>query len=152
VREKLRKRAIFAPDCRTRFRRGMCANGAKRTLAERRVMTKADIRYLPECLVLRSLPSTIGAKTLFIEPGSPWENGYCERFHGKLRDELLDGEIFFSLKEPKSSSSSGITTKHARPTSHPAKRNPHAMESASLQEVAKGVYHGQSLREVLRGS
>jgi putative transposase len=41
----------------------------------------------------------IGSKTLFIEPGSPWENGYCERFNGKLRDELLNGDIFYSLKE-----------------------------------------------------
>ena len=41
----------------------------------------------------------IGAKTLYIEPGSPWENGYCESFNGKLRDELLNGEIFYSLKE-----------------------------------------------------
>ncbi len=38
-------------------------------------------------------------KTLFIEPGSPWENGDCESFNGKLRDELLNGEIFYSLKE-----------------------------------------------------
>ena len=36
---------------------------------------------------------------LYIEPGSPWENGYCESFNGTLRDELLNGEIFFSLKE-----------------------------------------------------
>ena len=38
---------------------------------------------------------------LFIEPGSPWENGYCESFNGKLRDELLDREIFYTLKEAK---------------------------------------------------
>ena len=38
-------------------------------------------------------------KTLFIEPGSPWENGYNESFNGKLRDELLNGEIFYTLKE-----------------------------------------------------
>lgn len=38
-------------------------------------------------------------KTLYIEPGSPWENGYCESFNSKLRDELLNGEIFYSLKE-----------------------------------------------------
>jgi putative transposase len=41
----------------------------------------------------------IGVKTLFIEPGSPWENGYNESFNGKLRDELLNGEIFYTLKE-----------------------------------------------------
>lgn len=38
-------------------------------------------------------------KTLFIELGSPWENGYIESFNGKLRDELLNGEIFTSLLE-----------------------------------------------------
>ncbi len=41
----------------------------------------------------------LAVKTLFIEPGSPWENGYNESFNGKLRDELLNGEIFFTLKE-----------------------------------------------------
>jgi transposase InsO family protein len=41
----------------------------------------------------------IGVKTLYIEPGSPWENGYCESFNGKLRDEVLNGEIFYTLKE-----------------------------------------------------
>lgn len=43
----------------------------------------------------------VGAKLAFIEPGSPWENGYCESFNAKLRDELLDGEIFYSLAEAK---------------------------------------------------
>jgi transposase InsO family protein len=38
-------------------------------------------------------------KTLFIEPGSPWENGYVESFNGKLRDELLSGEVFTTLTE-----------------------------------------------------
>jgi hypothetical protein len=41
----------------------------------------------------------LGAKTLYIEPGSPWENGYCENFTGKLRDECLKLEMFYSLKE-----------------------------------------------------
>ena len=41
----------------------------------------------------------IGVKTLFIEPGSPWENGYCESFNSKLRDELLEGEQFSTLYE-----------------------------------------------------
>jgi len=43
--------------------------------------------------------SRLGTKGLYIEPGSPWENGYCESFNGKLRDECLNGEIFYSLKE-----------------------------------------------------
>jgi transposase InsO family protein len=41
----------------------------------------------------------LGVKTLFIEPGSPWENGYIESFNGKMRDELLDREIFTTLQE-----------------------------------------------------
>jgi transposase InsO family protein len=41
----------------------------------------------------------IGAKTPFIEPGSPWENGYNESFNGKLRDELLNVEIFHTVRE-----------------------------------------------------
>ena len=41
----------------------------------------------------------IGVQTLYIEPGSPWENGYVESFNGKLRDELLDREIFYTLAE-----------------------------------------------------
>ena len=49
--------------------------------------------------VVRQWLPRVGVKTLFIEPGSPWENGYNESFNGKLRDELLNGEIFYSLKE-----------------------------------------------------
>jgi putative transposase len=49
--------------------------------------------------VVRHWLAQLGAKTLYIEPGSPWENGYCESFNGKLRDELLNGEIFHSLRE-----------------------------------------------------
>ena len=49
--------------------------------------------------VVRNWLATLGARTLYIEPGSPWENGYCESFNGKLRDECLNGEIFYSLKE-----------------------------------------------------
>jgi putative transposase len=41
----------------------------------------------------------VGVQTLFIEPGSPWENGYVESFNGKLRDELLNREIFYTLRE-----------------------------------------------------
>jgi putative transposase len=51
--------------------------------------------------IVRQWLANVGAKTLYIAPGSPWENGYCESFNGKLRDELLNGEIFYSLKEAK---------------------------------------------------
>ena len=49
--------------------------------------------------VLREWLTGLGTGNLYIEPGSPWENGYCESFNGKLRDECLNGEIFYSLRE-----------------------------------------------------
>ena len=48
---------------------------------------------------LRDWIAAVGAKTACIEPGSPWENGYCESFNARFRDELLNGEIFHSLRE-----------------------------------------------------
>jgi transposase InsO family protein len=45
--------------------------------------------------------AAVGAKTAYIAPGSPWENGFIASFNARLRDELLDGEIFYSLKEAK---------------------------------------------------
>ena len=50
---------------------------------------------------LRNWISAVGAKTAYIEPGSPWENGYCESFNARFRDEFLNGEIFYTLKEAK---------------------------------------------------
>ena len=48
---------------------------------------------------VRGWIKAVGAKTAYIEPGSPWENGYCESFNARFRDELLNGEIFYSLRE-----------------------------------------------------
>jgi transposase InsO family protein len=50
-------------------------------------------------VALKRWLSNLGVQTQYIEPGSPWENGYCESFNGKLRDNLLDGEIFMTMKE-----------------------------------------------------
>jgi len=49
--------------------------------------------------ILRGWLQELKVKTAFIEPGSPWENGYNESFNGRLRDECLNGELFYSLKE-----------------------------------------------------
>ncbi|MEE3347045.1 MAG: integrase core domain-containing protein, partial [Nitrospinota bacterium] len=86
----------------------------------RRRFTSLDvIEVLSELFITRGLPNHIRSDNgpeftsrairqwlnnlevgpLFIEPGSPWENGYNESFNGKLRDELLNGEIFYTLKE-----------------------------------------------------
>ena len=48
---------------------------------------------------VKSWVGAVGARTAYIERGSPWENGYVESFNGRLRDELLNGEIFTNLKE-----------------------------------------------------
>ena len=88
-----------------RVARGLGSQEVIDTLAE--VML---VRGIPEYLrsdngpefvawELRKWLARLGAGTLYIEPGSPWENGYCESFNGKLRDECLNGEIFYSLKE-----------------------------------------------------
>src|SRR5664279_1398370 len=67
---------------------------------------EASLRTYVRTMALSSSPrrsgiwiAAVGAKTAYIEPGSPWENGYCESFNGKLRDELLNGEMFYTLKE-----------------------------------------------------
>ena len=86
---------------------------------DRRLSSEDVLRVLGRLFVARGIPSHIrsdngseftavavrewlerlGVQTLYIEPGSPWENGYIESFNGKLRDELLNGEIFTSLQE-----------------------------------------------------
>ena len=48
---------------------------------------------------VRDRIAAVGAKTAYIEPGSPWENGYCKSFNARMRDELLNGEVFCSLRE-----------------------------------------------------
>ena len=55
----------------------------------------------------------MGARTAFIEPGSPWENGYCESFNSKLRDELLNGELLYSLAEARTVIESGRQRQNA---------------------------------------
>ena len=90
-------------------------------LVERRLTSEDVIDQLFNLFILRGIPEHIrsdngpeftakavrkwlerlGVKTLFIEPGSPWENGYIESFNGKLRDELLNREIFTTLTEAK---------------------------------------------------
>ncbi len=91
------------------------------TLVERKIKADDVIDQLFHLFVFRGIPEHIrsdngpeftaravrkwlnrlGVKTLFIEPGSPWENGYIESFNGKMRDELLDREIFTTLEEAK---------------------------------------------------
>ena len=62
-------------------------------------------RFFPRCYgpeffaqKVRDWISAVGAKTAYIEPGSPWENGYCESFNARFRHELLKGELFYTLR------------------------------------------------------
>ncbi len=86
---------------------------------ERKLNSTDVIDTLTDLFVLRGVPTyissdngpefvaqavrdwivAVGAKTAYIEPGSPWENGCCERFNARCRDELLDREIFYNLRE-----------------------------------------------------
>jgi transposase InsO family protein len=86
---------------------------------DRRLRSTDVIDTLADLFILRGIPghirsdngsqfvatavkdwiAAVGAKTAYIEKGSPWENGYIESFNGKLRDELLNGEVFYSLRE-----------------------------------------------------
>ena len=90
-------------------------------LVDRRITSQSVIDRLFHLFIFRGIPEHIrsdngpeftarairlwlnrfGVKTLFIEPGSPWENGYIESFNGKLRDELLNREVFTTLAEAK---------------------------------------------------
>ena len=90
-------------------------------LVKRHITSQDVIDQLFELIIFRGIPehirsdngpeftakairrwlNCVGVKTLFIEPGSPWENGYIESFNGKLRDELLNREIFTTLIEAK---------------------------------------------------
>ncbi len=73
---------------------------------QKRAAITSKQRFFPTCYgpefvaqAVRDWIAAVGAKTAYIEPGSPWENGYCESFNARFRDELLDGEIFYSLRE-----------------------------------------------------
>ena len=88
-------------------------------LVKRRIKSQDVIDLLFELFIFRGIPEHIrsdngpefiakplrrwltrlGVQTLYIEPGSPWENGYIESFNGKLRDELLNREVFYTLQE-----------------------------------------------------
>ena len=78
-----------------------CAREGLRAAAPRLSSCVFAMCYGPEfaAKAVRHWLGKLGVKTLFIEPGSPWENGYCESFNSKLRDELLNGEIFTTLYE-----------------------------------------------------
>ena len=90
---------------------------------------------------LRSWLSELNVKTLFIEPGSPWENGYVESFNGKMRDELLDRELFYTLKE--ASTLIDMWRKeynHIRPHSSLGGKPPVPLTILPSYEVQKKIY------------
>jgi hypothetical protein len=103
------KRSIFPP----KMRECLAIRVARRLGSYGVIDTLADVmlwRGIPEhirsdngpefvAMDLRKWLANVGTGTLYIELGSPWENGYCESFNGKSRNECLNGEISYSLKE-----------------------------------------------------
>ena len=88
---------------------------------------------------IRSWLESARVQTLYIEPGSPWENGYAESFHGRLRDELLESELFGCLAEAKMLSEQWrLEYNHRRPHSSLGYRTPAAF-AASLAEAPVGA-------------
>jgi transposase InsO family protein len=89
---------------------------------------------------IRSWLENASVKTLYIEPGSPWENGYAESFHGRLRDELLDAELFTCLAEAKMLSEQWrLEYNHRRPHSSLGYLTPAAFAAASLAQAPVGA-------------
>lgn len=88
---------------------------------------------------IRRWLESANVKTLYIDPGAPWQNGFAESFHGKLRDELLDAELFGCLKEAKMLSTRWrLDYNHHRPHSSLGYRTP-AEFAASLAEAPVGA-------------
>lgn len=86
---------------------------------------------------LRKWLSGIGVKTAYIEPGSPWENGFCESFNGTFRDNLLNGELFYSLNEARVVVGEWVKHyNHVRPHSSLGYRPP-----APQTQVPKIIHH-----------
>ena len=77
--------------------RRVCGGGVGAPSQSRPHILDNGPEFIAACL--RQWLAAVGVGTLYIEPGSPWENGYCESFNSKLRDEFLNGESFYSLKE-----------------------------------------------------
>ena len=79
--------------------------------------------------------SSVG--TLYIEPGSPWENGYIESFHGRLRDELLNRELFYSVREAKVLAESWrLEYNHHRPHSGLKYKTPAAFAATCIASAS----------------
>ena len=97
----------FSRECLAVTERSLKSDDVLECLAELFIRTGAPEYIRSEngseftARVIRQWLKSLGVRTLFIEPGSPWENGYHESFNGKLRDELLKGELFSTVKEAK---------------------------------------------------
>ena len=134
-----------------------------------RKLNSEDVRYtLADVMVERGMPTyirsdngaemtaravrdwlaAVGSKTLYIEPESPWENGHNESFNGKLRDELLNGEIFYTLKEaPVRIERWRQDDNHIRPHSALGYR-PSAPETALPRTLIPSIVKSITMREL----
>jgi putative transposase len=129
------------------------------TLAERFAMRGVP-RHIrsdngPEFIAqaIRRWTKRLGMETLYIEPGAPWENGYAESFHGKLRDELLAREVFDSVRDARRLAALWREDyNHRRPHSALGYRTPVAFAAACaapLPPTASAPQHTQPLEPTL---
>lgn len=137
---------------------------------ERRWSSATVIEALADVMVLKDVPEHIrsengpefvakdlrkwladtDAKTPYIEPGSHWENGYCESFNSKLRDDFLNGEIFYSLKEVQVLAERWrVHYNTIRPHSSLGYRSP-APAAWCLTTISRGVELSTSTRDLVR--
>ena len=113
-------------------RRGTPRNAAERRGTPRHIRSDNGPEFIARAI--RSWLASARVATLYIEPGAPWENGYAESFHGRLRDELLDAELFGCLAEAKLLSTQWrLEYNHRRPHSSLGYRTPAAFAVSLAQ-------------------
>jgi len=135
-------RECLALECRRSFVSGDVIDVLRELLTLRGVPAYVRSDNGPEFIAraIRSWLSSAQVETLYIAPGSPWENGYAESFHGRLRDELLEGELFTCLAEAKMLSEQWrLEYNHRRPHSSLGYVTPASFAAAPAAEAAVGA-------------
>lgn len=100
IMDEFTRECLFS-DARRRFRKEDILDILKDLFCDRGVpeYIRSDNGTEFTASIVKEFIHSCGAQTMYIEPGSPWENGYIEAFNSRMRDELLDGEIFYTLQE-----------------------------------------------------
>lgn len=135
-------RECLALECRRSFVSGDVIDVLRELFILRGVPKHVRSGNGPEFIAkaIRAWMESANVQTLYIAPGSPWENGYAESFHGRLRDELLEGELFTCLAEAKMLSEQWrLEYNHRRPHSSLGYVTPASFAAAPAAEAAVGA-------------